>query len=57
MGDSSRVKVDIKGIIKLKLATRYVLEIQEVSYVTSIRRNLLSISLLDTQGYTFFVWK
>ena len=34
------------GLIKLKLATGYVLELQEVSYVPSIRRNLLSISLL-----------
>ena len=42
MGDSSRAKGDIMGIIKLKLATRYVLELQEVSYVPSIRRNLLS---------------
>ena len=31
--DSSRAKVDIMGIIKLKLATGYVLELQEVSYV------------------------
>ena len=53
MGDSSRAKVDIMGIIMLKLATRYVLELQEVSYVPSIRRNLLSISLLDSQSYSF----
>ena len=53
MGDSSRSKEDIMGIIKLKLDTRYVLELQEVSYVPSIRRNLLSISLLDSQGYSF----
>ena len=44
MGDSSRPKVDIMGIIKLNLATRYVLELQGVSYVPSITRNLLSIS-------------
>ena len=53
MRDSSRAKVDIMGIIKLKLATGYVLELQEVSYVPSIRRNLLTISLLDSQGYSF----
>ena len=29
--DSSRTKVDVMGIIKLKLATRYVLDLQEVS--------------------------
>ena len=53
MGDGSRAKLDIMGIIKLKLAIGYVLELQEVSYVPSIRRNLLSISLLDSQGYNF----
>ena len=53
MGDSSRAKVDIMRIIKLKLATGYVLELQEVSYIPSIRRNLLSISLLDSQSYSF----
>ena len=54
MRDSLRAKVDIMGTIKLKLAIGYVLELQEVSYVPSIRRNLLSISLLDSQGYNFF---
>ena len=53
MGDNSRAKVDIMGIIKLKLATRYILKLQEFSYVPSIRINLLSISLLDGQGYSF----
>ena len=53
MRDSSRAKVDIMGTIKLKLAIRYVLELQEVSYVPSIRRNLLSIYFLDSQGYSF----
>ena len=57
MGDSSRAKVDTLGIIKLKLATGYVLELQEVSYVPSVRRNLLSISLLVSQSYIFFVRK
>ena len=47
---SSRVKVDIVRIIKLKLAIGYVLELQEVSYMSSIRRNLLSIYFLDNQG-------
>ena len=53
MGDSSRAETDIMGITKLKLATRYILELQEVSYVPSIRRNLLYIFLLDSQGYIF----
>ena len=47
------MKVDIMGIIKLNLATRFVLELQEVFYLPLIRRNLLSISLSDSQGYSF----
>ena len=31
MRDSSRTKVNVMGIIKLKLAIRYVLELQQVS--------------------------
>ena len=57
MGNSSRGKVDIIGIIKLKLVIGYVLELQEVSYVPSIGINLLSIALLDSQGYSFLFWK
>ena len=38
MGDGSRAKANIMGIIKLKHATRYILKLQEVSYVPSIRR-------------------
>lgn len=53
MGDNSKVKVDMIEMIKLKLATRYELELQDVLYVPLIRRNLLSISLLDKQGYEF----
>ena len=45
MEDNLRVKVDIMGIIKLKFATRYVLELQEIFCGPSIKRNLLSIFL------------
>ena len=57
MGDSSREKVDIMRTIKLKLATGYVLKLQKVFYIPSIRRNLSSISLLNSQGYRFFCLK
>ena len=33
MGASSRVKVDIMGILTLRLTSGYVSELQEVSYV------------------------
>lgn len=52
MRDSSRVKVDIVRTIKLKLATNHVLELQEISRVPSIRRNLIYISLLVSQVYS-----
>ena len=38
------------GIIKLKLTTRFVLELEEVSYVLSICYLFL---FLDSQGYSF----
>lgn len=53
MGDSSRAIVDIMGTIKLKLETNHVLELQEVSFVTLIRMNIIFVSLLDSQGYNF----
>lgn len=52
--DNLRVKVDNIRMIKLKLATRYELKLHNVSYVLLIRRNLLSVSFLDKQGYNFY---
>ena len=53
MGDGSKVKVEFFGMIKLRLDTESFLLLQDVAYIPSLRRNLISISILDRQGYTF----
>ena len=53
MGDGSKVKVEFFGMIKLRLDTESFLLLQDVAYIPSLRRNLISISILDRQGYSF----
>ena len=53
MGDESKVKVKFFGMIKLKLITESFLLLHNVTFMPSLRRNLISISILDRQGYTF----
>ena len=53
MGDGSKVKVEFFGMIKLRLATESFLLLHDVTYIPSLRRNLISISILDRQGYSF----
>ncbi|KAJ9696926.1 hypothetical protein PVL29_008922 [Vitis rotundifolia] len=53
MGDGSKVKVEFFDMIKLRLTTESFLLLQNVAYIPSLRRNLISVSILDRQGYTF----
>ena len=53
MGDGSRVKIDFFGMIKLRLATESFLLLHDVAYIPSLSRNLISVFILDRQGYTF----
>ena len=53
MDDGSKVKVDFFGMIKLRLATESFLLLHDVAYIPSLRRNLISVSILDRQGYSF----
>ncbi|KAJ9679813.1 hypothetical protein PVL29_021660 [Vitis rotundifolia] len=53
MGDGSKVKIDFFGMIKLRLATESLLLLHDVAYIPSLRRNLVSVSTLDRQGYSF----
>ena len=53
MGDGSKVKVEFFGMIKLRLTTKSFLLLHDVAYIPSLRRNLISISILDRQGYSF----
>ncbi|GJY96403.1 hypothetical protein Tco_0513313 [Tanacetum coccineum] len=51
----NRMKAPIKGVgtYRLKLDTRFHLDLMNTLYVPSISRNLISISRLDVSGYTF----
>ena len=53
MGDGSRVKIDFFGMIKLRLATESFLLLHDVTYIPSLRRNLIFVSVLGRQGYSF----
>ena len=53
MGDGTKVQVDFLGVVRLQLSTRNFLELQDVAYIPSIRRNLISIPILDRLGYSF----
>ena len=50
MGDGSRVQVEFLGTVRLQLNTGDFLELFDVVYIPSIRRNLISVSLLEKFG-------
>ena len=43
MGDGTRVQVDILGVVRLQLSKENFLELQDVAYIPSIRRILISV--------------
>ena len=47
MGDGTNVKVDFLGVVRLQLSPRNFVELQNVAYIPLIRRNLISIPILD----------
>ena len=53
MGDSTRVQVDFLRLVRFQLSTIIFLELQDVVYKPSIRRNLISLPILDRLGYSF----
>ena len=55
MGDGTRIQVDFLGVVRLQLNTRIFLELQDMVYIPSIRRNLISIPILDRLGYSFLL--
>ena len=52
MGDNTKVQVDFLGVVRLQLNIGNFLELQDV-YIPSIKRNLLSVPILDRLGYSF----
>ena len=57
MGESTRVQVDFLGVVRLQLCTRNFLELRDVAYIPSIKRNLISVPILDRLGYSFFFFE
>ena len=53
MGEVTSVKVEFFDVVKLQLFTGSFLELFNVVYLPSIRRNLISVSLLGKCGYNF----
>ena len=51
MGAGDPVQVEGIATFGLILCTGYILELKETLYVSSFRRNLISVSLLDKEGY------
>ena len=53
MRHGTKAKVDFLGVVRLQLSIGIFLELQDVAYVPSIRRNLVSVPILDRLGYSF----
>ena len=53
MGDGVRAPVEDIGVVSLNLPSGHVLLLKDVVYVPSMRRNLISVSILDKCGYAF----
>ena len=51
MANSATTKVEGTGKICLKMTSRKVLTLNNVFYVRELRRNLISVSLLDKNGF------
>ena len=51
--EGSRVAVEAIGIVKLRLKSGFVLQLNDVLYVPAMRRNLVSASKLVKQGFCF----
>ena len=47
MGDGTKVQVDFLRVVRLLLSTEIFLELQDVAYIPSIRRNLISVPILN----------
>ncbi|KAK0573237.1 hypothetical protein LWI29_004709 [Acer saccharum] len=53
MGNGVKVKIDRIGVAKLVISIGHFLELNDIVYIPSIRRNLISVSILDRAGYAF----
>ena len=54
IGDGTGVQVGFLGLVRLQLSTINFLELWDVAYIPSIKRNLILVPILDRLGYSFF---
>ena len=53
MGNGEKALVEFIGVVRLPLSSGKFLDLVDVAFVPSLRRNLISISRLDISGYRF----
>lgn len=51
MGNSSATKVKGKGVVELEFTSRKLLVLNDVDYVPEVKKNLVSIGLLNKFGF------
>jgi len=52
MGDRNEAAVEAIGVCRLRLASGFILDLDETLYVSYFRWNLISILVLDRSGFT-----
>ena len=55
MADGTKVQIDFLGVVILHLNIGNFLELQDVTYIPFIRRNLIYVPILDRLGYNFLL--
>ena len=53
LGDGSTCQVKGVGVVKIKMLNGEIRSLGGVAYVPKLRRNLISLSQLDSEGYHF----
>ena len=53
MGEGTKVQVVFFRVVRLQLSTIFFLELQDVVYIPSIRKNLIFVPILDRHGFSF----
>ena len=51
MANGAMAEVEAVGTLPLRLDNGYILQLNNVIYVPSLSRNLISVSVLDDEGY------
>ena len=53
MGDNSPCQIEGKGSIRIKMFDGTIRTLTDVRYIPKMKRNLISLSALDDQGYKY----